>query len=148
MAGKTVEEIIDILTTKAKDELRIDKSNLASSSLKTPLIHSSWMNAFNLYKRKLRQKEYWLKKIYKDRWLYYTGKADATTYAEEPFEYKIMKGDIHIFLESDEKLEAARQEVSDLKDIVSFIDSIVGEINRRSFHIKNALEAIRWANGG
>ena len=145
---KTIEEIIASLQEKAKIDLAIDRSELATASLRTPYIQGSWMNAFRQYKSVLRQKEYAYKKMYRDRWLYYSGKADAATYANEPFDYKVLKGDLHIFLESDEKLQSARKSQEDMRDIVKFVESVIGELNRRSFHIKNAIDVIKWENGG
>ena len=50
-----IDEIIESLATKAKKDLQIDRSRLDTESLRTPYISASWMNAYRVYKEKLRQ---------------------------------------------------------------------------------------------
>ncbi len=143
-----IDEVIESLANKAKKDLLIDKSSLDSESLRTPYISSSWMNAYRVYKEKLRQKEYSFKKTYKEKWLYYTGRADPDVYKINPLNLKVLKSNVNIFLDADDELEQTRQSMENMRDIVKFVEGIIGEINKRSFHIRNALEFIKWKNGG
>jgi hypothetical protein len=46
------------------------------------------------------------------RWMYYMGKASDEEYEKEPFDHKVLKSDVNLFLEADKSL-------NDLKDRIS-----------------------------
>lgn len=136
------------LREKAKADLQIDRTDLAEESLKTPKIHAQWIFIHIDIKKKIRELQFKYDKMYRERWLYYNGKATADVYKEEPFDLKILKTDIKIFLDSDEKLREIQEKLEELKDALDLVERVVGELNRRSFHIKNAIDVIRWESGG
>ena len=136
------------LKEKAKKDLQIDRTDLAEESLKTPKIHSQWIFIHISLKKKIREMQFQYDKIYKERWLYYNGKATADVYKQEPFDLKILKTDIKIFLDADEKLKEIQEKLEDLKDALDLVERVITELNRRSFHIKNAIDVIRWESGG
>ena len=140
--------MIEKLREKAKNDLKIDRTDLSEESLKTPKIHAQWIFIHIELKKKIREMQFKYDKLYRDRWLYYNGKATADVYKEEPFDLKILKTDIKIFLDADEKLVEVKEKLEELKDALDLVEKVVAELNRRSFHIKNAIDVIRWEQGG
>ena len=49
--------------------------------------------------------------LYRKKWEYYSGKSDPEVYRDNPFDHKILKQDLPIYLESDEELIKAKQKV-------------------------------------
>ena len=140
--------MLNKLKEQAKQDLQIDRTNLVDESLRTPILHSKWLSLHADLKAKARKLQYEFDVMYKERWLYYNGKSSPKVYKEEPFDLKILKGDTSIFLVADQKLLEIKNRLEEIKDIIAFVEGVIAEINKRSFHIKNAIDVLRWENGG
>lgn len=143
-----LQEALTSLTKLAEKDMIIDKTALTSAALDTPTIYAKWLRIHMDVKRLVRERQFVYDTVYRDRWMYYNGKATPADYKKAPFDLKVLKGDLGVFLQSDEELGTARAELEDAKNLQSFVEGVVSELGRRSFHIKNALDAIRWENGG
>ena len=53
-------------------------------SLKIPQLHMKYMEFHNTYSLMKREKELEMKRLIKEKWLYYKGKAPAAVYKEMP----------------------------------------------------------------
>lgn len=83
----------------------------------------------------------------RERWVYYSGKADAKVYKDEPFELKVLKGDLDIFLDSDKKVSEIRSKISLQKLKVELLDEYIKQLNGRSFLISNIINDRKFKNG-
>jgi hypothetical protein len=83
----------------------IDPDNLHDESLKIPQLHSKYYTLYNtitLLREKARETH---NRVRLERYNYYTGKATAEVYAEEPFPYKVREKDaIQRYMDADERL--------------------------------------------
>ena len=98
----------------------IDPDNLHDESLKIPQLHSKYYTVYNtitLLREKARES---YSKIKLERHNYYTGKATAEEYIENPFPYKVREKDaIQRHLEADEKLNTIDMKIK-YYDAVSY----------------------------
>ena len=46
------------------------------------------------------------------KWEYYSGKSDPEVYRENPFDFKVLKADLHIYLDSDKELVESKHLLS------------------------------------
>ena len=139
---------IEELHKEAEIDLIIDRSQLDTEALRTPKIHNKWIR--KLYERKDKIFALELKKkiVHKERWMYYTGRATNETYVKDgAFNLKLMKQDVPMFMEADEKLQQIEIKIHVLQQEVDFIQKTIEECNRRSFHISNAIKALKFMNG-
>ena len=83
----------------------------------------------------------------KDKWEYYTGKADPGVYKEKPFDIKVLKSDVYIYMDSDPELQRADQKFAYLNQIVKYLEQVLRGVNNRSFLIKNAIEWKKFTSG-
>ena len=83
----------------------------------------------------------------REKWEYYTGKADASVYAQKPFDLKILRTDIDKYLDSDEDLQKQKQKVDYLDTTVDFLDRTIRQIGNRGFTIKNAIDWRKFTSG-
>ena len=95
----------------------------------------------------LKKAEYDHKLLVRSKWEYYTGKADASVYKETPFDIKVLKSDVHIYIDSDEELQKADQKVAYLNVVVKYLEQVLRSINNRTFLIKNAIEWKKFTSG-
>jgi hypothetical protein len=83
-----------------------------------------------------------------DRRKYYTGKATADIYAQEPFPYKVRdKDDLKLYLDSDEKLSKVKLKIEYYDTMLKYLEEILRQVSNRTYQIKNAIEWRRFSSG-
>jgi hypothetical protein len=138
---------LEKLQEQADKDLKINDTELDLESLKTPQLHNQYMKHLTKYKLMLSRAETEYSIMKKDKWEYYTGKADASVYAQKPFDLKILRTDIDKYLDSDEDLQKQKQKVDYLSTTVDFLDRTIRQIGNRGFTIKNAIDWRKFTSG-
>ena len=138
---------LEKLQEQADKDLKINDTELDLESLKTPQLHNQYMKHLTRYKLMLSRAETEYSVMKKDKWEYYTGKADASVYAQKPFDLKILRTDIDKYLDSDEDLQKQKQKVDYLSTTVDFLDRTIRQIGNRGFTIKNAIDWRKFTSG-
>ena len=126
----------------------IDPDNLHDESLKIPQLHSKYYTVYNtisLLREKARDN---YKRVKLERYNFYTGKAPAEAYVEEPFPYKVREKDaIQRYLDADEKLTNIDLKIRYYDVQLKFLEEVIKTIANRTFQIKNAIEWQRFQSG-
>ena len=138
---------IEQLQEQADKDLKINDSELDLESIKTPQIHNKYMKHLAKFKLMLSRAESELHIVKRNKWEYYTGKADPTVYAEKPFNLKILRQDVDKYIDSDEEVIKAKQKVDYLNVVVDFLDRSIRQITNRTFTIKNAIDWKKFTSG-
>ena len=127
---------------------QIDPDNLHDESLKIPQLHSKYYTLYNtitLLREKARDTYH---RVKLERCNYYTGKAPAEVYVEEPFPYKIREKDVlQRHLDADEKLSTIDLKVRYYDVMLKFLEEIIKTVSNRTFQIKNAIEWNKFQAG-
>ena len=84
---------------------------------------------------------------YREKWEYYGGKADAKVYVTKPFDLKVLKSDLSVYIESDEDIIQIEHKVAYLETVVKYIDGVLRSINSRGWDIKNAIDWKKFEAG-
>ena len=83
-----------------------------------------------------------------ERYNYYTGKAPAEVYAEEPFPYKVRdKEAIQRHMDADERLNKIDLKIRYYDIMLKFLEEIIKTVSNRTYQIKNAIEWNRFQSG-
>ena len=126
----------------------IDPDNLHDESLKIPQLHSKYYTVYNtvtLMREKAREQ---YNKTRLERYNYYTGKAPAEVYVEEPFGYKVREKDaIQRHMEADEKMVKIDLKIRYYDTTLKFLEEIIKNVSNRTFQIKNAIEWNKFQAG-
>ena len=126
----------------------IDPDNLHDESLKIPQLHSKYYTLYNtitLLREKAREQ---YSKVRLERYNYYTGKATAEVYAEEPFPYKVREKDaIQRHLEADDKMNKIDMKIKYYDTMLKFLEEIIRVVSNRTYQIKNAIEWNKFQTG-
>ena len=138
---------LEQLQQLADTELKINDTELDLESLKTPQLHNEYMKHLTKFKLMLSRSESEYNILKRNKWEYYTGKSDASVYAEKPFDLKILRTDIDKYLEADDELQKAKQKIDYLSTTVDFLDRTVRQISNRTFTIKNAIDWRKFTSG-
>ena len=138
---------LEQLQELADKDLKINDTELDLESLKTPQLHNKYLKHLTKFKLLLTRAQDDFTRIMKDKWEYYTGKADPAVYQLKPFNLKILKADVQQYIESDEEWIKANQKVKYLETIVDFLDRTIRQISNRTFTIKNAIDWRKFTSG-
>jgi len=126
----------------------IDPDNLHDESLKIPQLHCKYYTLYNTITLLREKAKDSYNKTRLERYNYYTGKAPAEVYIEEPFPYKVREKDaIQRHIEADEKLNAIDLKVKYYDVMLKFLEEIIRNISNRTFQIKNAIEWNKFQSG-
>ena len=127
---------------------QIDPDNLHDESLKIPQLHSKYYTLYNtitLLREKALES---YNRVRLERYNYYSGKASAEVYVEEPFPYKVRdKEALQRYLDADEKLNAKTLKIRYYDVQLRFLEEIIKNVSNRSFQIKNAIEFMKFTAG-
>lgn len=141
---------LDDIRNMIQKDLTMDKTELDLESLRTPQIHSKYLNFLMDEKLLLAKQESDLKKLVKTKWLYYTGKMsqeELDFYDYEPFQLNILKNDIDKFMESDEDIIKLNNRVSYQKEKVHYLEETIKMISNRQWLIRSAIDWIKFSHG-
>ena len=126
----------------------IDPDNLHDESLKIPQLHSKYYTLYNtitLLREKAREQ---YSKVRLERYNYYTGKATAEVYAEEPFPYKVREKDaIQRHLDADDKMNKVDMKIKYYDIMLKFLEEVIRAVSNRTYQIKNAIEWNKFQAG-
>ena len=138
-----IEDIKDMLE---KDK-SVDHTQLDTESLKIPeqAVKYQQMAHDEAVILRYLEREYNIMKL--NRWMYYMGKADDEVYEKEPFDHKVLKSDINIFLESDSILNEIQDRIVTQTEKLKLVVEAGKTMQNKSFNIKNALEHQKFMGG-
>ena len=126
----------------------IDPDNLHDESLKIPQLHSKYYTVYNTITLLCEKARDSYNRIRLERYNYYTGKAPAEVYAEDPFPYKVReKAAIQSHLEADDKLTQIDLKIRYYDATLKFLEEIIKCISNRTVQIKNSIEWHKFQAG-
>ena len=138
---------LEELQAEADKDLVIDDTELDTESLKTPILHNKYLQYYNKFNLLLKKSQWEERTLQREKWEYYTGKSDPSVYKEKPFDLKVLKNDVHIYINADEDIQKIQAKIIYQEAIVNYLEQVLRMINNRSFTIKNAIEWRRFTSG-
>ena len=127
---------------------RIDPDNLHDESLKIPQLHSKYYTLYNTITLLRERAKEQYSKVRLERYNYYTGKATAEVYAEEPFPYKVREKDaIQRHLEADDRMNKVDMKIKYYDIMLKFLEEVIRAVSNRTYQIKNAIEWNKFQAG-
>ena len=138
---------LDMIQDLWEKDSKIDDDNLHSESTKIPSLHSKYYKLYNniLVLKKSQENKY--KILKKEKWQYYTGKADPEVYIDKPFDHKVLRQDVDKYMDADQDLIKQLSKIDYYQVMISYLDSILKTINNRTYQIKNAIEWQQFIRG-
>ena len=116
-------------------------TDLGQLALDIPFQHNKYLNHYTDIQQIKTSLEFEIRKMVKEKREYYSGEADAKTYASKPFGSSIKTSEkMKVYLESDE-------EIKYLDQMMYWIDQVMKQISNRGFQVKSAIEWEKFING-
>ncbi|AET72561.1 UvsY [Synechococcus phage S-CAM8] len=131
-----------------KTDCKLDDDLHDNDSLAIPQLHMKYMAFHNTYSLMKKDRELEMKRLIKEKWLYYKGKAPSSIYKEMPFDLKLTtKEEIAMFIDADQDINKLQYKIDYIDQVIFFLDGVLRMINSRTYHIKNAIEWKRFQSG-
>jgi len=118
-----------------------DEEKLHKESYKNQEIKSKWLDYKSRFELLLAKSKGEYQQMYRAKWEYYGGKSDAKIYVAKPFDLKVLKSDLAMYIVSDEDVVALANKQAYLGVVIKYIDGVIRSIDNRGWDIKNAQ---RW----
>ena len=137
----------DELQKMADVDLKIDDTELDLESIRTPQVHNKYLKIYTQSCLQLKRVRDERKVLYRDKWEYYTGKSAPDVYQAKPFDLKILKVDVGIYIEADSEYQEIGQKEAYLEKMVDYLERVLKEINNRNWNIRNTIEWKKFLHG-
>ena len=139
---------LEELQSEAKQDLQIiDQERLDQESYKNQNIKPKWLEYRTKYDQLLIMSKANHQRMYREKWEYYGGKADAKVYVAKPFDLKILKTDLQMYINSDEDILNLQGKIAYYESIIKYIDGVIKSIDNRGWDIRNATEWKKFEAG-
>jgi len=138
----------DVLEMWKKDSV-IDRTEPGRELINIPILHSKYLNMLSQSRMLSKQAEFKYNKMKKLKWEYYTGKMDDARlkeYGWEPFPF-VLKSEIATYLDSDDDLSKLLATKIMHDEIVDVCQSILKELNSRTFQLRDFIAWERFIQG-
>jgi hypothetical protein len=138
---------LDDIKSQWAEDSKIDGDILDEESLKIPQLHSKYLNYLSDVKLLKIKKDQEYKTLIREKFEYYTGKAEPEVYQENPFDLKILKQDLALYMDSDPEIQLLQTRINYYEEIIYFLEKVLSCINNRGFQIKNSIDWQRFMQG-
>jgi len=135
-----LQEMVDI-------DLKIDDTELDMESSRTPQLHNKYLKIYTQCSLQLKKTRDDRKSLYRNKWEYYTGKADSSVYVDKPFDLKVLKADVGMYIDADIEYQEITQKEEYIKTMVDYLERILKQITSRQWEIRNTIEWKKFLHG-
>ena len=139
---------LEELQNEARNDLAIvNQEKLDQESYKNQNIKPKWLEYKTKYDQLLIIAKADHQRMYRQKWEYYGGKADAKVYAVKPFDLKVLKTDLQMYINSDEDILNLQGKIAYYESIIKYIEGVIKSIDNRGWDIRNATDWKKFEAG-
>lgn len=132
------------------EDSNIDRTELGEESLKIAQLHSKYFKIFAEERLSLKKLKKDLSILNKTKYEYYNGilsHEELEQHGWEPFSLKILKTDLHIYLNSDADINNLQLKIDLQEEKILYLENIIKSLNNRGFQLKTALDWEKFKMG-
>ena len=139
---------LEELKKEAYKDLPItDQEHLDQESFRNQEIKSKWLDYKTRFELLLVKNKGDYQKLYRAKWEYYGGKSDAKIYASKPFDLKVLKTDLAMYINSDDEIIELGAKINYIETTIKFIEGVIKSIDNRGWDIRNATDWKKFEAG-
>ena len=138
---------LDELKEEVNGALKVNDERLDTEALKNQELYAKYLDHKSRFELLLHKAKGDYKKMYREKWEYYGGKADAKVYAAKPFDLKVLKTDLQMYINSEEEVLAVQGKIAYYESIIKYIDGVIKSIDNRGWDIRNATDWKKFEAG-
>ena len=135
------------LQNMIKVDSKVDITKLDTDSVEAPYVYGRYITIHATEKAYLLKYKKDMKVLFKEKTAYYRGDADPEIYEKNPLHISILKSQVPGYVESDSGVQNLQEKI-DIQEIkVDMISDFIYNLRQKTFHIKNAIEFMKFKNG-
>ena len=139
---------LDELKKEAYKDLPItNQEHLDQEAYKNQEIKAKCLDYKSRFELLLTKNKGDYQKLYREKWEYYGGKSDAKVYVQKPFDLKVLKSDLAMYISSDEEIIELSNKISYLEYTIKYCEGVIKSIDNRGWDTKNAIEWKKFEAG-
>lgn len=138
-----IEEIMEMFNNDAV----INRAKLETESMETPKLYSKYLNMLHTEVGKLKLMISKKKVMELQKFHYYTGSATPEEYRDNPFEHRVLKSDLPIYINADKDVRMLDDKIELQTNKVKYLESCVKGIANRQWSIRSAIDMIKFNSG-
>ena len=139
---------LDELKIIAEKDLPVtNDEHIDQESYKNQVIKQKWLDFKSDFELMLIKARTDHQQLYREKWEYYGGKADAKVYAAKPFDIKVMKPDLQMYVLSDEDILRLQNKIGYYETCVDYCKGVIKSIDNRGWDIRNATDWKKFEAG-
>lgn len=140
----------DELKKMVEKDVVIDDTELDRESTRTPQLHNKYLSLYHDIRLVKRKNEAEYRILRKRKWEYYSGRMseeDMRSLGWEPFQQRVLRQDMEMFLDSDLDLNKIRSKIEYLEEKCDYLEGVVKSLSNRQWTIRNAIEWRKFTHG-
>lgn len=133
-----------------KVDSHINGVELAEESLKIPQLHGKYLNFLTDSRTTLKRMKFKMKQLLLEKDEFYSGRMSTDKLVAKglkPFPHKVMKADLEKYVTADKEVIEFQLKMAEKEECVAVLESIIDQINKRTFVIGNAIKWNQFTNG-
>ena len=139
---------LETLKRTAREDLPVsDLEHIDQESFKNQMIKQKWLDFKADFELLLIKSKTDHQQMYREKWEYYGGKADAKVYASKPFDIKVMKTDLQMYIQSDDDILRLQNKMGYYESCVDYCKGVIKSIDNRGWDIRNATDWKKFEAG-
>ena len=139
---------LDQLKDESRKDLIIEnQEQLGSESLKNQKIKIKYLEQRSRFQLLLQKANGDYQRIYREKWEYYGGKSDVKVYVAKPFDLKVLKNDLSMYITSDDEIIALMDKIGYLETVIKYLEGVIKSIDNRGWDIRNATDWKKFEAG-
>ena len=127
--------------------LKVNDERLDTEALKNQELYAKYLDHKSRFELLLHKAKGDYKKLYRQKWEYYGGKADAKVYASKPFDIRVMKTDLQMYIQSDDDILRLQNKIGYYESCVDYCKGVIKSIDNRGWDIRNATDWKKFEAG-
>lgn len=131
-------------------DCNIDTNDLTKTAAQSPNLHSKYLHELISYKLKLAKLQNDIIEYRQKRTRYYRGEMTREELKEnewDQWQYKTLKSEVDSLIDADQYYVKLSTREAYIKTAIYFLESVMGEIKSRSFHVKNLIDYYKFRAG-
>lgn len=138
---------LDDIKSQWAEDSKIDNDLLDNESTKIPQLHSKYLNYLSDVRLIKIRKQQEYKVLVREKFEYYTGKASDEVYQSNPFDLKVLKQDVPMYIDSDSEIQNVTTRINYYEEVIFLLEKIIQQLNNRTFQIKNSIDWQKFMQG-
>jgi hypothetical protein len=128
----------------------IDPSELDAAARNVPLLHAKWWRHYTTERLRYKKLDLEFKSLYLLRYEYWNGRLDEDTRKAQGWDIqplKVLTPQLPTYLDADPVLQELQKRKAVCEETLRFLEDVIKQINGRGYHIKNAIDFLKFKMG-